>query len=371
MAIKLSEQDNGSVVYQVTEAPGPKSNIYCELPYCSADSRVFVYERENPDHAPNSTEYVVCEFGAWETDVAGRGLGGPGITHSGIFSYRRIVQGKCQELVRLDLGTGESKVIFEFPEDFKPLGLGTMSPDERYYAYGVTLGYDPRMFGIELVDLQTGAREIITTDPDIFNPHTQFEPSEGKQIMVQHNRGCRFLPDGTRVLPLGPEGATEFLVDIPGGNITRLRLGPPFTPSITGHETWIGATREILLSVRATGGYAPEKGNLLSVKAGAPPRVISKGYRFNHVGTSPCGRFFFCDDWQGASKLIVGSIKTGKNTVICEAHTSRGSAQNTHAHPYLSPDLKWLVFNSDRSGDPQIHAATVPPEVVENLEKAE
>ena len=236
MSIELGELSNGVSLTQVTTDELEKSNIYCELPYCSADSRVFVYEQKNSDTAPNTTEYVACEFGTWETEVIGRGLGGPGMTHSGIFFYRRIVPNKCQELVRVDLRTGTQRVIHEFPEDLQTRGLGTLSPDERYYAYGVTISYHPKMFGIELVDLEKGTREIINTDPDICNPHTQFEPTEGKQIMVQHNRGCEFKPDGTRLKLVGDEGATEYLVDIPDGKVTRLQVGLPHTPSITGHE---------------------------------------------------------------------------------------------------------------------------------------
>jgi len=369
MATRISEQDNGVAVYQVTDEPLKKSNIYCELPYCSADSRVFVYARQNPAHAPNSTEYVICQFGTWEEFVGGRGLGGPAMTHQGIFYYRRMAGEVAQELVRLDLSTGRSEVIYTWPEGLKPRGLGTISPGERYYAYGVTISYAPMMFGTEVVDLKGGSRAIIHTDPYICNPHTQFEPGKGEQVMVQHNRGCEFLPDGTRVKLVGEEGATEFLLDVPGGQVTRLQVGKPHTTPITGHEAWIGGTKEILLSVRAEGEFAPEKGNLVAVKAGAPARVVSRGYRFNHVGTSPCGRFFFCDDWQEASKLVVGSIRTGKNTVVCEAHTSRQQEQDTHGHPYLSPDLKWLVFNSDRSGRPEIHVASVPGEIIAGLEK--
>lgn len=368
MAIRIGEQDTGSVVYQATEESLSKSNIYCELPYCSEDSRVFVYSRQNPEYGPNSTEYVICEFGTWETQVGGRGLGGPATTHEGMLYYRRRVGEVAEELVRLDLGTGASEAIFDFPEGLQPRGLGTMSPGERYYAYGVTFSYDPKMFGIELVDLKAGTREIINKDPDICNPHTQFEPSEGKQIMVQHNRGCEFLPDGTRVKLVGEEGATEYLVDIPDGKVTRLQLGPPYTSGSTGHESWIGDTKEILVSVRAEREYTPEKGNLLGVRAGAPPRVVSKGYRFSHVGTSTCGRFFSCDDGPTAD-VVIGSIRTGKNVVVCHSESSFGSEQNTHPHPYLSPDLKWVVFNSDRSGVPQVHAAMVPPEMIEDLEK--
>ena len=68
--------------------------------------------------------------------------------------------------------------------------------------------------------------------------------------------------------------------------------------------------------------------------------------------------------------MIVGSIKTGKNAFLCRSESSfKSGDQPTHPHPYLSPDLKWAVFNSDRTGITQIHAVSIPPEVVENLQK--
>lgn len=355
-----------SAIYQATDETLQKSNIYCEIPYCSADSRVLVYERRNPDNAPNTTEYVTCEFGTWKTDVIGCGLGAPAMSHAGIFYYRHVTDKGGQKLVRADLATGESNVLYTFPEDFKPKGLGTISPDERYYAYGVPISFDPQMFGIELLDLESGDRDIIHTDPYICNPHTQFEPSQGRQVMVQHNRGCKYAPDGTRELLVGPEGASEFLLDIPEGIVTRLPVGPPDTPSSTGHEAWIGDTKEILFSVSATVEEARDKGNLYAVSAGAPPRIVTKGYRFSHVNTSICGRYFCCDD-TATSDIVVGSIQTGRNARVCSSEASFGSSQDSHPHPYLSPDLKWVVFNSDRTGQTQIHAARLPEGLLEGL----
>ena len=63
MSIELGELSNGVALTQVTTDAIEKSNIYCELPYCSADSRVFVYEQKISDTTPNTTEYIACEFG--------------------------------------------------------------------------------------------------------------------------------------------------------------------------------------------------------------------------------------------------------------------------------------------------------------------
>ncbi len=272
--------------------------------------------------------------------------------------------------MRVDLGTGVSEKVFSFGPEPRLGSLGTVSPDHRYYACGKRLDERYTRFGILLVDLKEGRQQVIDEDPYIFNPHPQFEPGEGRQLMIQHNRGGGYSPDGTRIRTVGPEGATLYLLSVPDGKRTPLRVGKPYTTMITGHEAWIGTTREMLLSVVAEGEYAPDKGNLLAVRAGGTARTVARGYAFNHVGVSRCGRLFSCDDWRGTCKLVIGSIATGRTAVVCESHASRSREQNTHPHAYLTPDLKWLIFNSDRSGFPHIYAARVPEEMVAGLTRA-
>jgi len=87
----------------------------------------------------------------------------------------------------------------------------------------------------------------------------------------------------------------------------------------------------------------------------------------SRINVSRCGRFFCCDDWQGNSKIVIGSVETGRTAVVCEAKTSRSRPQNTHAHAYLTPNLKWVIFNSDRNGFPHVHAASVPDEIFQDI----
>jgi len=372
LEVKSIQQDTGSTVYQVTDDSLSKSNIYCEIPYCSADSRYFVFSRSNPEYDRNRSEYVICELGTWETHVGGRGTGGisgTAIMHTGIFYYLRHADKDALELVKLNLANGKSEVVWSFQGSLKLNSLGTVSPDGNFYAYGVTVDDKFTEFGIELVDLRSGDRKIIDTDPYILNPHPQFEPSEGKQIMVQHNRGGKIDENGKLINLVGEEGATLYILDAASGKRTTLQVGKPYTTPATGHEAWIGDTKEILLTVSASGDYSVEKGNLLAVSAGKPASVVSKGYVFSHVGTSACGKFFSCDDSRDKKDVVIGSIKTGKTAVVCHSESSFGRNQNTHPHPYLTPDLKWVVFNSDRSGEPQIHVANVPDGMIEELEK--
>ncbi|MHC4435043.1 MAG: TolB-like translocation protein, partial [Planctomycetota bacterium] len=351
-AVYVERQATGSEIWQITSEQFSQSNIYCELPYCSADGRHFVYERHNPDlTGENRTELMIVEIGTWRQhrlDVTS-GLAGCAISADGIFYYLKRTEGKTLELMRADLSTGVTERVYQRKDERNLTSLGTVSTDGRYYVCGKRVADDYTLFGIMLVDIEKGTETIIDRDPFIFNPHPQFEPAVGRELMIQHNRGGQYSPEGKRIRLVGPEGATLYLLPIRGGLRTELQVGKPHTTAATGHETWIGRTGEILLTVMAEDDYAPDKGNLIAVRAGSPARIVAKGYKFNHLGVSRCGRFFCCDDWQGSAKIVIGSIRTGKTAVVCESKASMGRPQNTHPHAYLTPDLKWVIFNSDRS----------------------
>jgi hypothetical protein len=157
------------------------------------------------------------------------------------------------------------------------------------------------------------------------------------------------------------------LLSIPDGKRTLLKVGPPYTTSCTGHEAWIGASGEILLSVMASGEFAAEKGSLLAIRPGGVHRVVARGHIFNHVGVSRCGRLYCVDDSYGQVEIVLGSPRTGRSTVAFASKTVLSFESKTHAHPYLTPDLKWVIFNSTRSGWPHIYAARIPEDIVSKL----
>jgi hypothetical protein len=370
--VRLEQQPTGSEIWQVTTKQFEQSNIYCEIPYCSRDSRYFVYERTNSRlKGRNKTELIKVEIGTWKQhllDVA-IGISGSAISHDGVFYYLKHTADQTLSLMRADLSEGKPQRIFQMEEDKRIVSMGTVSSNGRYYAWGKRLDNEYKRFGIQLIDLEKQTKTIIDEDPHIFNPHPQFEPADGKQLLIQHNRGGTFSPDGKLQQLVGPEGATLYLLSLSDYQRTNLQVGTPYTTAVTGHQAWIGKTKEILLTVMANDDYAPEKDNLLAVRAGQPARVIAGGYKFNHVNVSRCGHFFCCDDWQQDCKIVIGSVKTGKTAVVCESKTSRSRPQNTHAHAYLTPDLKWIIFNSDRNGFPHIHAASIPFKMIQDISR--
>ena len=243
--IRLEQQETGSEVWQVTTEEFAQSNIYCEVPYCSADSRYLVYQRSNREaDERNTTELVRVEIGTWKQEslASVAGIAGCAVTPDGRFYYCKNAEADKLQLVRADITTGEKELVHEFGPGPWTWSLGTVSPDHRYYVRGKRLDDEWGMFGILLVDLETGEETIIDRDPYTFNAHPQLDPGSGRQLMVQHNRGGDFDPEGKMLHSTGPEGATLFLLSVPEGKRTLLPVGKPHTTACTGHEAWAGTT---------------------------------------------------------------------------------------------------------------------------------
>ncbi len=364
----IEKQETGSEIWQVTTEEVQQSNIYCEVPYCSADSRFFVYHRSSRDRQ-NPEEFVIVELGTWQRRVLDTAamVSGCAVTPDGTFYYVKRAGDGALDLMRAGLSSGEPEVVHRFGGGPWTWDRGTVSADHRYYVRGKRLDDEWKLFGVFLLDLETDEETIIDKDPYLLNIHPQFDPATGRQVMIQHNRGGAFNADGTLQRLVGPEGATLFLLSVPEGQRTELQVGKPYTTPCTGHEAWAGETGEMVLTVSPSGDYTPDKGNLLGVRAGSPARTVARGYQFNHVGVSRCGRLFICDDWRDDYKIVIGSVKSGKTAVVCASKTQPGRSQNTHPHAYLTPDLKWVIFNSNRTGFPHVYAASVPEGIVAEL----
>ena len=366
----IEKQSTGVEIWQITTEEVPQSNIYCEVPYCSEDSHHFVYERRTGKDPLNPTEFVLVEMATWEQRALARSesLSGSAITPDGRLYYVYREDPDTRVLFRVKLPDGSPEAVYSFGDKIWWGSLGTVSSDHRFYVRSVRLGDSYDRFGIVLVDLSSGKEQVIDEDPFILNAHPQFDPGNANRLLVQHNRGGQYDDKGKLLNLVGEEGATLYVLSVPGGERTELPVGKPFTTPCTGHEAWAGTAGEVILSVAASGNFAPEKGNLLGVFPGQEEaRIVAKGFRANHVGLSRCGRYFCVDDWRDTYKLFVGSVRTGKTALLCESFTQPNRKQNSHPHAYLTPDLQWALFNSNRSGFSHIYAAKVPEGMLEGL----
>ncbi len=365
--------ESGSHVVQLTSAPALHSNIYCENPYMDPASRYVFYQKAEESLGP---------WQLWRADLATRQtrlvaedteeILGCAVSFDQRFFFcdRRPAAGEL-EILRFDTTTLEEKV-FRFegaPDEF--MSLGAIAPDGRFFYTSARLGTPAdHRFGIFRFDLQALRFDVIhERGDDLCNAHVQVEPSQGKDLLIQHNRGALYDDEGTMLKLVDEPWATLYLIDTDGGNFRQLPVGKPWTQPCQGHQTWIGATGEVLVSVVWDSvEQARRDGCLLKVRPGdEAATVVGRGYPYVHPNASRDGRFWVSDTWRDVG-IVVGSIRTGRCRVLCESGESLGSPQYTHAHPYFSPDRRWVIFNSDRIGVPHLYAATVPDGLLEALD---
>jgi hypothetical protein len=359
----------GAQIYQLTSCPAINDHIYCEVPYMDAASRYVIFWRKHDSVGPARL---------WRADLERdlltviseplyelRGFAvSPDQRH--FFCTHRINEVTVQ-IVRIEIATLEEQRWTFDDGGPAPRTMGAVTPDGRYYIGSAYLG--SKRFGILRFDLARNERELIyEQDHEMCNAHPQIDPG-GTDIMIQHNRDSIVDDQGRMVRPYGEIGKTIYLIDIDGGNRRPLPWGRPHTWPTQGHQAWIGKTSGILSTV---GGGPREQlaaeGNLLALWPGEErPRVAGKGYYYSHPNASRDGRYWVSDELP-EGRIVVGSFKTGACAVLCASGSSFSRPQYTHPHPYYSPDNRWVVYNSDRTGIPHVYAARIPDGLLASLD---
>jgi len=229
---------SGAKIIQLTSSAVISINIYCEQPYCSPNgNRLAILRRAYAAPADPSGLWVADLKKLCVTCIEPDGVVGVfNAAWSGLIHYS-TTDGK---LKRLDLMTLDVQEL-ELP--FEPSLLGrnaSVSPDQRFIICRQILPGKNPSAGIKRVDLLEMKEEIIYDEPEMVNPHMQFNPVHGRDILVQLNRGSKLAEDGTVLRTADPaKGVTHFLIDADGNNRRSLPVGPPYTAGSTGHSAHI------------------------------------------------------------------------------------------------------------------------------------
>ena len=366
---------SGAEVEQLTSEPVTSTNIYCEQRYASADGTRIAIERR-PFGRP--VELWVCDLRSLRLCRAAEGT--PVGANSALDAvYYLAADGGGSRLMRLDLKDISSRELFRF--DGPPPSSAAVSPDERWLVTGPYPLRD-NVFGLHRVELASGRACALCEAEDMFNPHLQFDPGQGRLSIVQINRGGRVnLATGGLSLT-GPVGATLRALDVESGELIPLPIGRPHTPPISGHECWAGKSGRLLFtaaqytmtaSAHVTLKAPPDEERdmppaaIYSVAPGeTSARVVARGLLFNHLAASDDGRFFIADD-HATGHIYIGSVATGRYLPLCGSGTRQGACQHSHVHAYLTPDNRHVVFNSLVTGVAQVYAASVPDGFLEQV----
>lgn len=363
------DPESGAIVEQLTSEPVTSTNIYCEQRYAAADGSRIAISRQ-PFGRP--LEIWCCDLRTLRLCrlAEGNPLGANAPCNA---VYYSTCVDRADALMRLDLNTLTTRTLFVFPEGKMPR-VGAVSPDERWFVGGPIPVSENRL-ALKRVDLRKGTGDTLCEMEDIYNPHLQFDPSLGLEIMVQINRGAVWSPADGRQKRSNALGATLSLVNRKTGAIQPLPVGRPYTPGLSGHECWVGQTGRMVFTA---GRYAVSTSSHVTLHDAPSPddrtpgaalyimtpgdahaRVLSTGLLFNHIAASDDGRFFVADDHR-TGRIYIGSIDTGCYLGLCDSHARQGMAQHSHAHAYLTPDNGHVIFNSMTTGVAQVYAAQVP-----------
>jgi len=369
------EATTGEPLRRVSAAPAITDNIYHEQPRNSADGNRLALSRTFDGSRRAPCDLLVYDIDRYRLAYLERassdGKRGVLAIATSSWSGQLIVlrqDGSRRIVVRFDLNTLESEEIFDWG-DLPGGGFHSISPDGRW---GLASGrIEKRTFGVYRVDLENAQCELIHENEHLCNPHLQFCLRDGGRILVQENRGCRLDENDNVILPFDERGVGLYTIGLDGGDRRDFPVGPPLSANTTGHECWIGDTDRALVTLAATYDDGERCGNVLEVSHDwEKPRVVfDSPLIWNHVVASRCGRYFIADSYTDRKvPILIGNIQNGKTKILCDSLTSGGGAQYMHAHPYLTSDNRWVVFNSDRTGLPQVYLAKVTDEFFGELE---
>lgn len=371
------DADSGCVVEQLTSDAVLSNNIYCEQRYTTADGGIVAFIR-HPFGRP--VEIWICKMSSLRIAKVAEGVPCGANSQLNVIYYQ-VFDGDYTDIMRLDLLTLESKLVFRLPG--RDRHSGSVSPDEKKFLYGAFPSADkPGYFGMRLIDLATGKSETICEVEDMFNPHVQFNLGNGDEAMLQVNRGGN--PDPSKAMSsfVGPLGATLAHLNVRTGEVTPLAAGRPWTPGCTGHETWIARTGEIAFTAsqvsvspssfvacrdpRPSEEWMP-RAAIYGVRPGdEKPRIIARDRLYNHIAISDDGKYFIAED-NIDMRIYIGRVSDGRSIGLCDSHTRQGSCQHSHVHPYMTPDNRFVIFNSIVTGVPQVYAARIPDGFLEQL----
>jgi len=248
--------------------------------------------------------------------------------------------------------------------------------------------YFHRQNALWKVDIHTFREEEIITPHGVASMTGGAISPDGAsyfaQVVTTHDTGgiMRFATDGSEAELIfeGEKGRFTMHAASPGGAgllVWQMREGKKtwFLLGFDGREkgvytnsydfahcTFLGT------SERVQGCALPPERALVHVGLGEEqPTTIAQGVYFWHSASTPDGEWLVADtNWPDEGLQLV-HVPTGIYRPLCDPRSSQGHPQWTHPHPQFSPDGRYVLFNSDRTGIPQIYLAQVPDDLRERV----
>ena len=341
-----TDDATGVEVFELSDPKRIADNVYGEQPYSSSDGTRIAVRYFGDEGKGTELAIIDLESGEEQTvlpDMAPF----PAFNAWSDWLYYHVPTSDGSLLKRTHFHTLKQEDVLPLPGDLGRYSYGTVSPDGRWYA--VSVYREGGVSAVILFDIETGSHRAIAqpTDEFLFK-HEQFSLDGRNRVLIQANE----MPNVKRV-QLG-------WMETDGEGVTWMAADRPHTPRPTGHECWIGRGDGVLFSTALDEGDAT---NLWVAHVGekSPRRCTTGSPSYGHVSASACGTYWIADT--GAEEgvpIYAGSFETDGRRIIVRSRTVMGREQWTHAHPYLTPDKQWLVYNSTWRGTPQVYGARIP-----------
>ncbi len=330
----------GVQVWQITSFPTVHQNLYFHSRCWTADAQTFVFQalREPVRGAPYDLYRANVDGTELEPVISGRRWGNFALHPSRRAGYFN----DGNELSFIDMDTREVELLAVVEAEGGVVGgPGSMTDDGRLYCFGWRAADGSNGFG--LLDTVTRLAGVIPLGVRGKFTHLQIEPREGRLV--------HFVSDPDA------EGRILYVADREG------KVAPLPLLEANGHNAWLGPTGKVYTN---TLGLTRD---ILAARPGsAAVEVIAKAPpRFWHTGVSPDGEWMVSDTHNPDEGLHLICVRTGRHCLLCRAESSQGHSQYTHPHPSVSPEGRYVLFNSDRTGVPHVYVAHIPDEMKRSL----
>lgn len=361
--------------------------------------------------------FSICPVVEYESDISGieefrharRGFCGACLAPDGTCVYEIVRRDDMLEVTRIGLDSGERTVICTAPAPLTVRGCLTISCDSKHLLMGAFLGdgqTEGAPWGAYVFDLAKGSYWITEFGNGFRNMHCQYSKNPAAPYDVLVNGSDGKLSDGSWLTP--PDGSWRWqnmppafprgqgaltahhVVRDDGTHWRMLPIGDGGDITSGGHNgfrgtgdsvfcavydlrggTWRAPILEAHPTALSGGRDHPEYWRGMLAHGVRQPVDLSRTLARAdscHLACDLSGTHFVSDtDGYVEGKYSFLWVATYKETsgddawlqagyLLLTRSTYRG--QPAHAHPVLSPDGRFVVFQSDFTGRPQVFVAT-------------
>lgn len=240
------------------------------------------------------------------------------------------------ELHRMNIVSMAEETVAETPGRL-PTRVGSLaSVDAAGATYFGNCRIDEDRAPIFRADLGTGRLEVIYESKEQCHLHA--EPSGASLCFGDWVEGV----------------GIPYRIDADGSNLR------PFRYNQFAHWTWFG-------DPAVCQGTLLPPGNAIVLYDERTDEVtpLAEGRYYWHSGPSRDGQWIVSDTNWPQEGLFLLHVPSKTVTYVCDPKSSCSHPQWTHPHPSLSPNMKYVLFNSDVTGIGQIYLAELTEEFLE------